>query len=561
MRPRGLLGAATDAKPIYLNTHEPFCLVTVGVQGAGKSHTFCSVLENCLVPVDTAIRLVAPQAALVFHFDQCQDNICEATGLAAVRGEKGVSLDSRRMIVLVSPTYFRQRQEVYRGLGCEVVPLLFSWHSLTAKQIKALMRIDESESQLYIALLLDKLRRYQRDGYLPHFDDFLQEIEEACPLQAQSGPLKQRLTLLETMVAESEFNRDFFAGVATRRPETLFAQGTMVVCDLTDPLMSSMDANAIFQVLLEQFRTADTGGCGKVLAMDEAHKFMDGTAGGRDGLSRAIIDAARLMRHDGMRLVISTQSPKALAPELLELVSVAVVHRFHSHDWFSYLSSKIPLAPGHFREIRDLEPGEALLFTPLHRLENVEGDVFKLRVRERFTSDRGASRLNVITHEVVPSPIRPPPPKPQTTSGKMQRASAPPQKAQPQKAFAQPQPPSFQPQSLQPSPQPQPQPSVKPQPRPQPLSLLPQVQQYLYTAAPPVPSRGPDHRNEDVVIECLRQHGGWIERSVLGTMVKQHNVTGLRALLSPLIQTGVVITMDDLPDSMVCLAEFVINSW
>jgi hypothetical protein len=38
------------------------------------------------------------------------------------------------------------------------------------------------------------------------------------------------------------------------------------------------------------------------------------------------------MRHDGMRIVLSTQSPKALAPELLELVSVAMLHRFHSSD-------------------------------------------------------------------------------------------------------------------------------------------------------------------------------------------------------------------------------------
>lgn len=49
------------------------------------------------------------------------------------------------------------------------------------------------------------------------------------------------------------------------------------------------------------------------------------------------------MRQDGVRLVVSTQSPKALAPELLELVSVAVLHRFHSQDWWTYLRHKLPL--------------------------------------------------------------------------------------------------------------------------------------------------------------------------------------------------------------------------
>ena len=35
---------------VYLNTHEPFCFATVGVQGGGKSHTMSCILESCLVP-------------------------------------------------------------------------------------------------------------------------------------------------------------------------------------------------------------------------------------------------------------------------------------------------------------------------------------------------------------------------------------------------------------------------------------------------------------------------------------------------------------------------------
>jgi hypothetical protein len=73
---------------------------------------------------------------------------------------------------------------------------------------------------------------------------------------------------------------------------------------------------------------------GKLLVLDEAHKFMnDDTT--TDGLSASIVNIARLMRHDGD---VSTQSPKTLAPELLELVSVTVLHHFHSHDWFKYLA-------------------------------------------------------------------------------------------------------------------------------------------------------------------------------------------------------------------------------
>jgi hypothetical protein len=58
-----------------------------------------------------------------------------------------------------------------------------------------------------------------------------------------------------------------------------------------------------------------------------------------------------------MRLVVSTQSPRALAPELLELVTVALLHRFHCPDWFSYLSRKLPLDKEVWNNIIDLEPG------------------------------------------------------------------------------------------------------------------------------------------------------------------------------------------------------------
>ena len=103
---------------------------------------------------------------------------------------------------------------------------------------------------------------------------------------------------------------------------------------------------------------------GKLLVIDEAHKFMDGVS--TDGLSNAIVDIARLMRHDGIRLVVSTQSPKALAPELLELSSVAVMHQFTSREWFDHMAHKLPLSPAAFDKIMSLRQGQALVFAKRH---------------------------------------------------------------------------------------------------------------------------------------------------------------------------------------------------
>ena len=128
-------------------------------------------------------------------------------------------------------------------------------------------------------------------------------------------------------------------------------------------------------------------------------------AGGEsDGLSSAIVDTARLMRHDGMRLFVSTQSPNTLLPELLELVTVAVLHRFHSRDWHKYLSQKLPLPDGSFEAIRELQPGAALVFATralVDRGEAAGGEedggeslLAHVRVRQRLTADRGATRTN-----------------------------------------------------------------------------------------------------------------------------------------------------------------------
>ena len=66
--------SAEDNAALYLNVGAPFCLVAVGMQGAGKSHTAASVLEACVLPLppsmESIVKLEKPMAALVFHYDQ-----------------------------------------------------------------------------------------------------------------------------------------------------------------------------------------------------------------------------------------------------------------------------------------------------------------------------------------------------------------------------------------------------------------------------------------------------------------------------------------------------------
>lgn len=138
------LGAAAPPQPpcpVFLNTHQPFCVVAVGVQGSGKSHTLACVLESVLLPGSAAdegvVKLAAPQNAVVLHYDQNVSSVCEATGLVhphpalarALRRAGGgapAALPRERMVVLVSPSYYLQRKAFY-GDYCDVRPLLFRW--------------------------------------------------------------------------------------------------------------------------------------------------------------------------------------------------------------------------------------------------------------------------------------------------------------------------------------------------------------------------------------------------------------------------------------------------
>jgi hypothetical protein len=172
---------------------------------------------------------------------------------------------------------------------------------------------------------------------------------------------------------------------------------------MTDPMLSPRDADGIFQVLLQQFRQVDVDGkCGKLVICDEAHKYFDQR--GNYGLAASVVETVRLMRHEGMRVVVSTQSPTTMPQELLELSTVTVLHRFHSQDWWKYLSLKIPLPVDGFRYIRELIPGMALVFAQGTSLSQVSisngGDAedtteaFVCCIRDRITKDRGRSRLN-----------------------------------------------------------------------------------------------------------------------------------------------------------------------
>lgn len=190
--------AAAEDSHFYINTSEPFCTVCIGVQGAGKSHTMNVLLENCMlqsVQGDDERAIIStrqPMSGLVLHFDQSQSNVCEAVGLKSSAAELSLfpHLRVQELVILVSPSFYKQRKEFY-GAEYRVVPLLFDWASLSALQLRKLMRLTDTDSQLYVSTMLNLLRDYQRDNKIPVFSDFVDNVKLLCNVSGQSAPLTQ----------------------------------------------------------------------------------------------------------------------------------------------------------------------------------------------------------------------------------------------------------------------------------------------------------------------------------------------------------------------------------
>lgn len=391
----------------YLNVNEPFCFIATGIQGSGKSHTVAVIIENCLLQCRPMMELRKPLAALVLHYDQAKTE-CEAIGLGRTAPEllklplhKSVlrQMSVKEIVVLVSPSFYKQRSTFYSelrsrtGTKYKVYPLLFSWENLRASELKKLLLINDGDSQLYVSMLLDQLRLWQRKGTKPPFATFFEEILEGCnPTQKHS--LRQRFAILEQFVAESDINKTLVCDIKKELGDIdwtkLVQSGTLIVIDLVNPMMSPAEANGVFQVVVAQFRATKVP-CGKLLVADEAHKYFDSKRKGGDGLAAAMVETVRMMRHEGTRVVISTQSPLTMPPELLELSTVVACHQFQSQDWYTHMTNKLPLPDCGFSIIRHLRQGHALLYST-----HAEDDknLLVVHIRRRLTDDLGFSRIN-----------------------------------------------------------------------------------------------------------------------------------------------------------------------
>ncbi|KIY01429.1 uncharacterized protein Z520_02981 [Fonsecaea multimorphosa CBS 102226] len=394
---------------VFANMNAPWSAFICGSQGAGKSHSLSCLLENSLLASSPAGENPKPLAGLVFHYDKFTSSestqLCEAAYLCS----SGIPVR-----VLVSPSNIHAMHRLYRNLPGlprdaprpEVIPLYFQESQLNVTRLMTLMAVDETgKVPLYMEVLFKVLRDMTTEkkgaGGLDYLD-FKDRLSGKGFSPRQNGPLRLRLELLESFLAhkvqpaESEARlRDMFKS----------AQGTLTIVDLSCPFVNENDACALFTICLSIFME-NRADCGRVIALDEAHKFLT-KSGEAEKLTDELTSIVRQQRHLASRIIISTQEP-TLAPRLIDLCNVCIVHRFSSPAWFEILRDHLAGASRHkdynnamlFEMIVGLQTGEALIFCPAALFDVYNGNVhtlkdafIRVRIRNRLTADGGKSIL------------------------------------------------------------------------------------------------------------------------------------------------------------------------
>lgn len=341
-----LAGDASDSKSdelFYYNVAAPSSIFICGSQGSGKSHTLSCLLENSLFP-SVANELPRPLTGIVFHYDtfinDSQGSPCEAAYLS--------TNPAVRVRVLCAPTNIATIRRTYAGLPNVVIePLSIREQDLTTKRMMDLMAVRKGETMpLYMHVvnrILRELRlRQQETGGSFDYKAFKAMLAREDLTDSQRVPLAQRLETLESFMAPTQESitkkKKKTAGAAVAMPAGNSWgpwAGQLTIIDLSCPCVTAEGACALFNICLSLFLEQDSRQVGQIVALDEAHKYMN-ESGEASALTEQLLATIRLQRHLGARVVISTQEP-TVSPRLLDLCSVTVVHRFTSPEWLRAL--------------------------------------------------------------------------------------------------------------------------------------------------------------------------------------------------------------------------------
>ncbi|MCC8175613.1 MAG: ATP-binding protein [Bacteroidales bacterium] len=353
-----------------------------GRQGAGKSYTIGVVTEMMLRQFSSANRLPAPLASVIFHYSETMDYAPEFTSmiylndsdrqLARLKAVYGVEPGKiEDVLLLTTDSKLDERREEYPNI--EVQAIGFDSKELQVKDWMFLLGAVGNDST-YIREFQQILRRTRNDLNLKNIRNGVKGSQFLS--QGQKNLAMQRIGFAENYIKD---------GVQLQK---YLKPGRLIIVDLRDEFVGKDEALGLFVVMLNIFsgvKKVDGKAFNKFIVFDEAHKYMDDKK-----LVDAITTAIREMRHKGVSIMIASQDPVRLAPEIIELSSVILLHCFNSPAWVQHMKKAVT-ALGNLSavEMAGLGSGEAYLWAAKANDRTITTRPVKISIRPRITKHGG----------------------------------------------------------------------------------------------------------------------------------------------------------------------------
>ncbi|TKA67156.1 hypothetical protein B0A55_09978 [Friedmanniomyces simplex] len=391
-------------EPIMLNVHAPNSALICGSQGSGKSYTLNCFLENCLLADVCTGKLRQPLAGLVFHCDiDSSGTVAETASLCS----RGIKVND-----LVSNSNFEAAQRNYRAAtdnseNLTVEKFLLPPSEISIERMHKLMAFSERSDAvpLYMEVIQRILRQMAVSGQGRGFKygEFLQLLDQAGLSTEQQRPMRLRLDLLHSFMRWPPSEMDLKRKTARKLLD--LQPGALTVVDLSDPFVDTATVCTLFDICLSVAKEKRPG-CGMVVALDEAHKYIDQSPAATNFTDR-LLTTTREQRHIGTRVIISTQEP-TISEKLLGLCSISIVHHFKSPAWFRSIRDHLGGASGLVNSEREqatlfektvtLPVGESRVFAPGAficlstggRPERLGSGVLQMKPPPRLGTDAGA---------------------------------------------------------------------------------------------------------------------------------------------------------------------------
>ncbi|KAK5110983.1 hypothetical protein LTR85_000674 [Meristemomyces frigidus] len=224
---------------------------------------------------------------------------------------------------------------------------------------------------LFMEVIQQILRQMAIAGQGKAFDygDFLKLLDLASLSADQQRPMRLRLDLLHSFMRWPPSKAD----LKRKTPRQLLdlQPGSLTIVDLSDPFVNTATVCVLFDICLSVAKEKRPE-CGMIVALDEAHKYMDQSPAATNFTDR-LLTTIREQRHIVTRVIISTQEP-TISDKLLDLCSISIVHHFKSPAWFQTIRNHLGGASGLvnsdkeqatlFEQIVTLPVGESRVFAP-----------------------------------------------------------------------------------------------------------------------------------------------------------------------------------------------------